>query len=210
MRFTRRLYGLRLDGHCCKGAALLQTQVQQYAANHPDFVEGVHQGSIGIAELSSAVATGGATLELQSGMAVAVGIATTAGLGVSGTTRIIATTAGEKSENIEQATTAITTITNPAGLAMTVGTGGNLKAGAIAADVSSAKSIVANPAEAMKDPTGTGLTVGNIIQDVNSGISAMKTLFSPPTPPHPPLPPAPSVSATTQKDTSDQDSGSSQ
>jgi len=152
------------------------------------------QIDIGVLELGSAVATGGATLEaMAAGAALktALGAIATAGLGVSGTTRIIATAAGEKSENVEEGTTAVTTLTTPAGMAVTLGTGGNLKAGAVASDLTSAATAVKNPVEAAKDPAGTALTVGNVVQDVKAGYNAVRSLVSPPPPPAPPTPPPP-------------------
>jgi RHS repeat-associated protein len=152
------------------------------------------QVSVGILEVSSAVATGGATLEtLEAGAALktALGAISTSGLFVSGSTRIITGTAGE-TENVEQGASAVTTITTPVGMAVTLGTGGNIKAGAVASDVTSAASMVAKPAEAMKNPAGDVLTVNNVVQDVKAGISAVKSLVSPPPPPPPPpAPPAP-------------------
>ena len=74
----------------------------------------------GILELSSAVYTGGASLEAaEAGTAVKAilnGIATS-GLFVSGSSRIIGTAAGAKPEDIEKGSTAVTTVTNPTGLA---------------------------------------------------------------------------------------------
>jgi RHS repeat-associated protein len=160
----------------------------------PPMSETEKQIDTGILELSSAVFTGGASLEaMEAGAALktAIGVIATSGLGVSGTTRIIATAAGEKSENVELGTTAVTTLTTPAGMAVTIGTGGNLKAGAVASDLTSGATAVRNPAEAAKDPAGTALTVGNVVQDIKAGYNAVKSLVSTPPPPAPPTPPPP-------------------
>jgi RHS repeat-associated protein len=150
------------------------------------------QVETGIIELASAFFTGGAVWEAAAaGKAVttAIGAIATSGLAVSGTTRIVATAAGEKPGKVEETASAVTTVTNPAGMAVTIGSGGNLKAGAIASDISSAGSIAAHPSGAAKDPAGTGLTLGNVVQDVKSGISGLKSVFSQPPPPPPPPPP---------------------
>jgi RHS repeat-associated protein len=153
----------------------------------------VSQGEIqvetGILELSSAVVTGGASLEaMEAGAALKAAISGigSAGLAVSGSSRIIGTAAGVPSEDLEKGSTAVTTVTNPAGMAVTLATGGNIKAGAVAADLSSAATAVAKPAEAAKDPAGTALTVNSVVQDVKSGYNAVKSLVSPPPPPPPP------------------------
>ena len=152
------------------------------------------QVEVGVLELGSAVATGGATLEAMgagAALKTALGAVATAGLGVSGTTRIIATATGEESENLEEGTTAVTTLTTPAGMAVTLGTGGNLKAGAVATDLTSAATAVKNPVEAAKDPAGTALTVANVVQDIKAGYNALKSLVSSPPAPAPPPPPPP-------------------
>jgi RHS repeat-associated protein len=141
------------------------------------------QMAVGMLELTSALATGGATVEAQSVFAMATGTLTTSGLIASGTIKIGGTLAGADSEKLERAGAAAQTATNPLGLAMTIAKG-DLKAGAMATDLSSAITAASHPADAAKDPAGTALTVGNLIQD-------MKTVLSPVRPPSPPPPPPP-------------------
>ena len=64
------------------------------------------QVEIGILELTSAVA-----MAAGSALKIVFGTIATTGLAVSGTTRIIATAAGERPENVEQGATAVTTVT---------------------------------------------------------------------------------------------------
>ena len=185
------------DGHCPDGicmdiATMSPQQVDQVAQATTAAV--TSQPGIGVLELSSAYLTAGASLEaMEAGAALKAaiyGIGST-GLAVSGTSRIIGTATGVPSDDLERASTAVTTSTNPAGMAMTIGTGGNMKAGAVAADLSSAATIVAKPAEAAKDPGGTALTVNNVVQDVKAGYNAVVSFVSPPSPPPPPTPPPP-------------------
>lgn len=155
----------------------------------------------GLLELASAVFTGSEALEaFNAGKAVtaAIGAIAASGLGTSGLTRIVGTAAGGKPEKVEEGAEAVTTITNPAGMAVTIGTKGNLKAGAVASDISSAASIARHPSSAAKDPTGTALTLGSVAHDVKSGLSGIKNMFSSPPPPPPPAPPRPPTLESTQ------------
>jgi RHS repeat-associated protein len=144
------------------------------------------QIDIGILELGSAVATGGTLPELvEAGGALKTAIVAiqTTGLAVSGSSRIIATAAGAKPEDVEHAATAETTITNPAGFTTTVATNGNERVGALASDVSSAVSIVKKPVDAVKDPAGTALTVGNLLEDIKAFVSPPAPVIPTPKPP---------------------------
>ena len=138
---------------------------------------------IGGLELYGAYVTGGATLEAESALAVTTGALTTSGLVASGTTRITISTAGADSEKTEQAASAIQTVTNPLGLATTV-IKQDSKAGSIATDISNTVNAASHPGEAAKDPAGTAMTVGNVVQD-------LKGILSPPPPPQRPSPPPP-------------------
>jgi hypothetical protein len=150
---------------------------------------------IGTLELSSAVVTGGASLEAGAAgealNAATLGIAT-AGLGVSGSFRVMGTAAGSNPEQVAASAEGVTTLTNPAGLGVTITTG-NLKAGGLAGDVSSVTNLARHPIEASKNPADTALTVKNVVQDVKDVYQAGKTLIKatpPPSPPKPPSPPA--------------------
>jgi RHS repeat-associated protein len=149
------------------------------------------QVETGVLELASAFFTGGATLEAAAAgpVTTAIGAISASGLAVSGTTRIVATAAGGKPEKVDEAASAVTTVTNPAGMAVTVASGGNLKAGAIASDIASVGSLAAHGSDAVKDPAGTALTLGNVANDIKSGVSALRSIFSQPPPPPPPPPP---------------------
>jgi RHS repeat-associated protein len=152
------------------------------------------QIDLGIIELGSAFATGGATLDAAAAgkiTATIVGALATTGFAVSGSSRIMATAAGNDPKKVDEGTTAITTVTNPAGMAVTIATGGNLQAGAVAADVSSAASLAHKPSEAAKDPAGAILTFKGLAQDAKDAYNTAKNILSPPTPPTPPPPPTP-------------------
>jgi RHS repeat-associated protein len=167
-----------LDGHCCISMTLAKNLEKGMSAKQA-------QVGIGVLEVGAAIASFGISLEAQ-GLVVAASAAVTAsGLFVSGTTRIIATAAGEKPEQVEKAATTVTTLTNPVGFVAAVATGSTEKGGE-ASDVSAAAQLAAHPMDAMKDPAGTVLTVGNILSDVKSAVADVKTLLTPPPPPpHP-------------------------
>jgi len=143
---------------------------------------------MGALELSSAVMTGGAAIEVaiasQGAFAAVTGGIAAAGLGVNGSTRLIGTAMGQSQETIEKGTTAVSAVTTPVGLAVTLATGGRVQVGAVASGISSAVSAARKPGEAAKDAGGTALTVGNLIQDI-------KSFFKSPPPPSPPPPPPP-------------------
>ena len=149
---------------------------------------------VGAAELSSAFATGGATLAvIETGAAVqgAVGIIATEGLAISGAARIVGTAAGGNPAKVDEAATTVETITNPAGFVGTVASGGNTKTGAAVSDLSIVVQAAAHPTEAAKDPAGTALSVGNAVQSIKAGYNAVKSLVNPPLPPKPPTPAPP-------------------
>lgn len=153
------------------------------------------QIDVGILEVASAVFSGGATLDAAAAGKITttlIGALTTTGLAVSGSTRIMGTAAGTGPAKLDSGATAVTTVTNPAGLAVTLATGGNLAAGAKAADLSSAASMVQKPADAAKDPAGTILNLKSLSQDAKEAYNAVKNFVSPPSPPSPPPPVPPS------------------
>lgn len=183
------------DGHeaglcyaCGPGGTTLSPLDKNYPGTPMSGAE--KQIDIGILELSSAFVTGGATLEGGTIVTMLTNAIATTGLGVSGTTRILATASGVTPENVERGATAATTVSTPAGLAVTLGTR-NMKAGAVASDAASLASMAKTPAGAVKDPAGTALTVSNVVQDIKTGYNAVKSFFSPPSPPPPAPPPAP-------------------
>jgi hypothetical protein len=84
---------------------------------------------------------------------------------------------------VEGAASAAQAATNPVGLATTL-VKGNVKAGAVATDISNGVAAASHPREAVKDPVGTAATAANLIQDV-------KAVLSSPPPPAAPPPPKP-------------------
>jgi hypothetical protein len=131
-------------------------------------------------------------MEIQSAVGSAIGLLTATGVGVSGTTRIVIISTGGTVKDAENASKAVTTVTNPVGLATTIVTGGNLDAGSKAATVSDVTKLAMNPVKAATtDPAGTALTVRSAVQESKSTWSTIKNWFTSPAPPPKPAAPAP-------------------
>ena len=74
---------------------------------------------------------------------------------------------------------AVTTVTNPVGVAVTIATG-SLKAGSLASDATSAVKLAAKPSEAAKNPADAALTVKNVVQDIKEGAQAARSFVNAP------------------------------
>jgi RHS repeat-associated protein len=152
------------------------------------------QIDVGVLELESAAATGGAGYAAASAglvMPQVLGGITAAGLFVNGTTRIVLAPTGVPAEDIERGTRAVSTTTDLVGFTSTVLSNGNIKMGDAVTHVVAVAKIVKNPSEAAKDPAGVGLAIKDITQDASQAFNAIRNFFNPPPPPPPPLPPPP-------------------
>jgi RHS repeat-associated protein len=189
--YVRNLPTVKVDanGHCGGGDAPCPTPP---GTPNPK----VGQVVIGLVEIGAGIATGGASLELESAVAAATAGVSAAGLGVSGTSRIVIVSTGGTVKDAENVSKAVTTVTNPVGLATTVVTGGNLDAGSKAATASDVAKLAMNPVKAATtDPAGTALTVRSAVQESKSTWTTIKNWFTSPAPPPKPAAPAPPKAA---------------
>ena len=185
------------EGGLCYGCGPNGTTLTPLDSNYPTppMSETEKQVDKGIIEVIAAVLTGGLAEDAAAaGKLVEAGLKGTAasGLFASGTTRIIGSAAGASPKELDEAAGATTTMTNPAGAAVTLATG-NVKMGEKAADLSSASSLAKHPSEALKNPADATLTVSSVVKDIKDGTKVLKnvlTTVQPPPTPRPPRPPS--------------------
>jgi len=131
------------DGHCCEYAKQKYAQAQKFAADHPRTVAALKATGaaiVTVAAVATIVATAPVSVPVTLGAAAASALTTTA-VAITGTGAAVATVAytgaaitGDQS--LSQAADAVQTVTNPVGMAVTIGSGGNLEMGSKAAAVS--------------------------------------------------------------------------
>jgi RHS repeat-associated protein len=162
------------QGHCGSDDptcyVVLGAPVVRLTAN----VERTKELALGTLDLVAAYYTGGASLAAESPLLQAVGVVATGGLMAKGASNIAGAASDTKPKDIQAGTEAVTAASNPVGLAVTLATGGNLKAGAAAAEISSATKLAEHPAEAAKNPAETALTVGHLAVRLRSAFGAAK------------------------------------
>jgi RHS repeat-associated protein len=126
-----------IDGHNWLDINQLKQDISQFIADHPrtfEAIKGTGQIVLGVAT----VATGVAATVGSGGVGTALGV--TAAVGGSGTAiagfmHVLNAAFPNPNNNINAATQAVETVSNPAGLMTTILTGGNLNAGETAASI---------------------------------------------------------------------------
>jgi RHS repeat-associated protein len=131
------------DGHCCEWAKQKYAQAQKWAGDHPRTVAAMKATGaaiVTVAAVATIVATAPVSVPVTLGAAAASALTTTA-VAITGTGAAVATVAYTGAaitgdQNLSQAADAVQTVTNPVGMAVTIGSGGNLEMGSKAAAVS--------------------------------------------------------------------------
>lgn len=148
---------------------------------------------VGLLELTAAAFTAGGTLEATEAGKAIVGVLSTSGLLVRGTSDLLGAATGQDPKQVSAGTSAVGVATNPVSLTTAVLTNGvmpgtSMKVGAAAGSAFGTVKIAMDPAKAAQEPAKTALTVRGA---VNSVTSLFSIFFNPPAPPSPAPPKVP-------------------